>query len=130
MDKLKLWAGIFLLVFIIGSFGCDKNDNEDDDVFLVEVIGEGMDCGSTFLIQFQEEDENKVRKYHENSNAFYPVFYANNLREEHKKTGLFLNIKLENLRDRKSNLPFCTMMGPGYAHVYIKTSETISLTLP
>ncbi len=129
MNKFKLLSGIFLLVFIVGSFGCDKND-EEDVVFLVEVIGKGMDCGSTFLIRFQEEDENKVRKYHENSNAFYPVFYANNLREEHKKTGLFLNIKLENLRDRKSNLPFCTTMGPGYAHVYIKTSETISLVFP
>ena len=127
MVKLNLWASIFLLVLIVGNFGCNKN-NEDDDVFLVEVIGKGMDCGSTFLIQFKEEDENKIRKYHENTNAFYPVFYANNLIEEHKEKGLLLNVTLE--KCGAIDLPLCTAMGPGYMHICIKTSETISLTFP
>jgi hypothetical protein len=127
MIKLKFLAGIFLLVFIVGSFGCNKND-EDDDVFLVEVISEETSCGGAILIQFEEVDDNKVRKYHENPNAFYPVFYASNMREEHIKTGLFLNIKLENCR--AIDIPGCYAMGPGYAHVCIKSSETISLTFP
>ena len=127
MVKLNLWASIFLLVLIVGNFGCNKN-NEDDDVFLVEVIGKGMDCGSIFLIQFQEEDENRARKYHENTNAFYPVFYSNNLIEEHKVAGLILNISLETCD--ATDIPGCYAMGPGYAHVCIKSSETISLTFP
>lgn len=127
MNKLKLLSGIFLLVFIVGCFGCQKDD-EEVEIFQVEVIGKGFDCGDVFLIKFNEEDENKVRKYHENSNAFYPVFYAINLIEEHKEKELILNVTLE--KCGAIDLPFCTTMGPGFGRVCIKTSETISLTFP
>ena len=84
MNKLKLLAGIFLLVFIVANCGCNKND-DDDDVFLIEIIGEG--CGDACPVKFEDDDENRVEKYLEHTNSFYSMFYANNLVEEHKEVG-------------------------------------------
>ena len=80
------------------------------------------------LIKFNEEDESRVNKYLEHTNAYFPVFYANNLIEGHKEKELLLNVTLE--KCGATDLPLCTAMGPGFAHVCIKTSETISLTFP
>jgi len=49
-----------------------------------------------------------MNKYLEHSNAYFPVFYANNLPEE---------------------LPSCTAWGPGYGHICIESVEKINAEL-
>ena len=122
MKRFKFIGNTLLLFFFLCIFSCDKNEDEEN-IFFVEVLGKGMDCGDTFIVQFKEEDKSKVRKYHENTNSFYPVYYANNLIEDHKVAGLKLRITLE-VCDA-IEFPLCTAWGPGYGHVCIKTSELV-----
>lgn len=115
----------FLLILLFfTSLACEKDDPEKD-YFFVEVIGKGMDCGDTFLVKFQEEDEARVNKYLEQTNAYFPVFYANNLPEEFKQEGFSLKVTLKKCQE----LPFCTTMGPGYGHICIESVEKINAEL-
>lgn len=116
-----------VLILVFGISGC-KNDNLENEEFQVEVIGKGFDCVEIFLIKFLEEDEKRINKFLEHTNAYFPVFYANNLVEQHKEAGLILNVILD--KCGVNDFRVCTAMGPGYSHVCIKLSETISLTFP
>ncbi|MGC9355574.1 MAG: hypothetical protein ACP5D9_17125, partial [Mariniphaga sp.] len=51
---------LLLAAFYLAA--CEK-DSGSEDFFLVEVVGKGTDCGETYLIKFQEEDEKRVNKY-------------------------------------------------------------------
>jgi len=122
-----LFKYLLVLLFFI-SLACKKNDPEKDDsekdYYFVEVIGRGMDCGDTFLVRFQEEDEARVNKYLEQSNAYFPVFYANNLPEEFKQEGWGLKVTLH--KCNPGELPLCTAWGPGYGHICIESVEKIN----
>lgn len=122
MKNYLVPAGLILFVFLIHA--CEKTEWEKE-VFTVEVLGVGMDCGDTYLIQFREEDEQKINRYLENTNAYFPVFYAVNLPEEYKEKGLFLNITLG--KCTADDVLACTTLGPGYSHVCISSAETISI---
>jgi hypothetical protein len=91
------------------------------------VIGKGMDCGDTFLVKFQEEDETRVNKYLEHSNAYFPVFYANNLPEEFKQEGWALKITLH--KCQSEDFQACTAWGPGYGHICFESVEKINAEL-
>jgi hypothetical protein len=120
-----LFKYLLVLLFFI-SPACEKDDPEKN-YYIVEVIGRGMDCGDTFLVRFQEEDEARVNKYLEHSNAYFPVFYANNLPEEFKYEGWGLKVTLH--KCQPAELPGCTAWGPGYGHICIESVEKINAVL-
>jgi hypothetical protein len=116
-----------LLLAVLYVTACEK-DSGREDFFLVEVVEKGIDCGETYLIKFQEEDEKRVNKYLEHTNAYFPVFYADNLPEKFKVKGWILKVKLH--KYQHGELPACSSMGPGLGHVFIESAETVSLALP
>lgn len=119
---------IAFVIIVICYFGCEKNDEVEPEVFRVEVLGKGMDCGDLFLIKFDENDEERINKYLEHSNSFFPIFYASNLKAEHKEEGLFLDVTLG--KCSADDIALCTAWGPGYSQVCVESSETIKLTFP
>ena len=126
---MKKYLLILFMLLILFNFGCQKEDVEPD-VFQVEVLEKGLDCGDLFLIQFDEQDENRLKKYLKNTYSLFPVFYADNLIEEHKERELFLHVTLEKCNTENSYPFACTMLGPTYSHVCIKTSEPVSIAFP
>ena len=121
---MRKYLNFVLFLVVLGTTSCVE-EAYDDNIFMVEVLGVGMDCGDTWLIKFNEGDEREVNRYLENTNAYFPVFYADDLPEDKKETGLFLNITLGECSE--NDISACTAMGPGYAHVCIKSAETISI---
>ena len=118
--KILLISALFL------AFACkDEEENTGDKIFQVEVLGKGMDCGDLFLIRFEAGVEQNVYKYSEQTNAYYPVFYAVGLPEELKQEGLFLDITLRECGT--DDIPMCTAWGPGYSIVCIESAEPVSL---
>lgn len=113
---------IIFMVFLISVYisGCEKDSQEKDDFFHVEVLGQGPDCGSLYLVKFFDDDE-KVNKVTDHINVFFPVYYAQNLKEEHKVSGLKLRITLGS--PEKIEAVACTCLGPAYGHIYIENSE-------
>jgi len=73
--KLRYFGVILLPLFLLANAGCHDEDL-DNPFFRIEVIGKGYDCGDTYLVRFHEEDEERINKFLENSNAYFPVFYA------------------------------------------------------
>lgn len=121
MKALKLFP---LLIFCMFFFSCKEEGDKESEVFRVEVLGKGMDCGNLFLIRFEEDDESRVTKYLEYTNAYYPVFYAVGLSDEFKEPGVFLNITVG--RCSSNEFVACTALGPGYGLVCIKSAAIIS----
>jgi len=119
---------LIAVVILFCIIGCDKGDIEEPEVFQVEVLGKGMDCGDNFLIRFKEEDKARINRYLNHTSTYFPVFYAVNLKEEYKEAGLYLNVRIEKIADNE--IPGCTAWGPGYGHVWIKESVPESLTFP
>ena len=115
---------LILLLFI--GLSCEK-ENPEKEYFVVEVIGKGMDCGDTFLVRFQEEDESRINKYLEQTNAFFPVFYVNNLPEEFKQEGWGLKVTLH--KCQSAEFQACTTMGPGFGHICIESVDKINAEL-
>jgi hypothetical protein len=105
--------GRIRLIFIIMSLlaiSCCKNEIENE-WSNVTVIGKGLDCGNTFLIQF---DENVTGLPDNTSNK---TFYAVNLPEEYKVSGK--KIIVEFREPNTSEMIVCTTMGIGYPQIYI-----------
>jgi len=103
----------FRLIFIIMSLlaiSCCKNEIEDKWYNAI-VIRKGMDCGNTFLIQFNEDVTGLP------DNTSNKTFYAINLPEEYKVSGK--KIIVEFREPNTSEMIVCTTMGIGYPQIYI-----------
>lgn len=118
---------ILVLLAVFYLSGC-RSDAGGGDFFLVKVIGKGVDCNETYLVKFQEEDEERVSKYLEEMNTHFPVFYANNLPEKFKEKGRTLKVKLYECQ--QGELPLCTAKDPGFGSVCIESATAISLAMP
>ena len=123
---MKYLFFIEFLFFIVFLSSCEKDDL-GDEIFTVEVLCVGMDCGDTYLIQFRDEDEKKVNSFLDYTNAYFPIFYADNLPEKYKEEGLVLNIKIG--KCASLHAVGCTAMGPGYGHICVDSAEPISIAL-
>ncbi len=79
------------------------------------MIEKGIDCGNSFLLQF---DSNAVGVP---INYFYNIFYEINLPDKFKVAGKQINVIFrEPVNDE---IMVCTMAGPGYPQIYILQAE-------
>ena len=117
----------YLLLLTAFCVTACQRDSDKKNSFLVEVVGTS-DCGDLFLVKFREEDKEKINRLFEVNNADFLVFYAGNLKEEHKKAGMILRVRLQNYEPEA--IPLCTAAKLSYGHVWIKSAETIRMTFP
>lgn len=89
-------------------------DHQTDNFFKVKVIGKGMDCGDTYLVEFQDKFK---EMYQIVGNKHWNIFYADSLPKKFKKKGIIIFIKFRN--PRKNEIGPCTSMGPAYPHIII-----------
>ena len=102
-----------ILIFIgmsLFAISCSK-DEIDTKWYNATVIGKGLDCSNTFLIQF---DEDVMGSSNTISNK---TFYAINLPEKCKVPEM--KIKVEFRVPNNSETIVCTAMGIGYPQIYI-----------
>ena len=97
------------------AISCCKNEIEDKWYNAI-VIRKGMDCGNTFLIQFNEDVTGLP------DNTSNRTFYAVNLPEEYKVSGTKINVEFR--EPNSSEMIVCTTMGIAYPQIYI--SKVIS----
>ena len=106
MARLRL---IYIIMSLL-AISCCKNEIEDK-WYNATVIGKGLDCGNTFLIQFNEDVTGLP------DNTSNKTFYAINLPEEYKVSGK--KIIVEFREPNTSEMIVCTTMGIGYPQIYI-----------
>ena len=87
----------------------DKDNGIDNEYSNAKVLGKGLDCGNSFLIQF---DENVV-----GLPSPYKVYYEINLPEKYKIDNERISVKFR-VPDN-DEIMVCTMMGPTYPQIYI-----------
>jgi hypothetical protein len=116
---------LFLTVFFLFSTGgCEKEELENE-WFIAEVLGKGMDCGGTYLINLMKGDREKIFQILKmESDAWFPTYYALNLPNEFKIEELQVRIKFR--RPTPDEDVFCTCMGPGFGHIWIKKIEELN----
>jgi hypothetical protein len=103
---------IFIFVFIVLSFNCscDKNDNKEIKYcFDAKVIGKGIDCGDTFLID--------LKNLTDNSGLENSIYYAFELPSEFKVVNIEiqLNCRLPNENEDVA----CTTLGASHPHLIV-----------
>ena len=100
-----------ILLFIVLITLCLSCENNESDVFKfeAEVIGKGIDCGDTFLI-----DLKNISGDLEIEDGTY---YAYPLPETLKAEGIEieLNCRLPNSDEARA----CTMLGPSFPHIWV-----------
>lgn len=105
---------LILFLFTILLYSCDDRD-KNERVYNAIVLGKGMDCGETYLIEF----DNNVSELPENS--FDNVYYAINLPEEYKIEGK--EIYVEFRIPENDEIMVCTFLGPTFPQIYITKTE-------
>lgn len=97
-----------LLFFYLISASCDKADIEINFKYEATVLGKGIDCGNTFVIELKNIDETDIAD---------GIYYADNLNEDFKIDGF--KILLNCRSPQNEELYPCTTLGFGYSHVFV-----------
>ncbi len=115
----------FLTVFFLFSTGSCEKEELENEWFNAEVLGMGIDCGDTFLINLMEGDREKIFQILKiERDAWFPTYYAFNLPNEFKIEGLQVRVKFRRLTPDE-DVP-CTFMGPTFGHIWIKKIEELN----
>jgi hypothetical protein len=103
----------FLIIFLsIAIIFISCNEEKEETIsYNATVIGEGLDCGETFLIKFNDNLEGLV------DNDFENVFYAINLHNEYKIENLQIEVYFR--QPEVDELLICTTLGPAYPQIFI-----------
>lgn len=112
MILLLLLAGL-----LTGTMACQEDDTTTQPEFLAQVLGQGSDCGDTYLVRILNDSTQIYRI----TGSYDRVYYADNLPEAQKQTDLLLNIEFRNLRE--DELYVCTTFGIPYRHIFIIDSN-------
>ncbi len=114
-----------LLLLLVGlltsTMACQEDEPTAQPEFLAQVLGQGPDCGDTYLIRIL----NDSTQIHRITGSYDRVYYADNLPEAQKQTDLLLNIEFRNLRE--DELYVCTTFGISYRHIFIIDSKKAEL---
>jgi len=108
MKKKILGFALLLLIFT----SCTKEDSRiKDDSFNAIVIEQGLDCGNSYLIKFNEDVSGLPQ------NSFDNIFYEINLPEEYKVEGkpIYVEFRLPENNETMA----CTTLGLAYPQIYI-----------
>jgi len=92
-----------------------NTEKEEGISYNATVLGKGLDCGETFLIQFNDNTDNL------NSNNLDNIFYAINLSNEYKIENL--EIKVTYREPLIEEILSCTTLGPEYTQIFIIETE-------
>jgi hypothetical protein len=107
---------IFIIFISLGLVldTCEKQTTNQEYLFEAKVLGRNTDCGY-FAIQIT----NNIQQANEIAGTLYTeyTFIAKNLPDDLQVEGL--SIILDIRRIQKSELGFCTAMGPSYPWVYV-----------
>jgi len=87
----------------------ENNEEGDDEYFDATVLGKGMDCGNSFLIQFDAGVTGLPSPF--------KIYYEINLPEKYKINNERISVKLR-VPNNDENM-VCTMMGPTYPQINI-----------
>jgi hypothetical protein len=101
---------LFVCLLIPFFYSCYKKEsNEIEFRFEAKVIGKGIDCGDTFLID--------LRNLSDDSEFENSIYYAFNLPSEFKVADLEikLNCRLPNINEAVA----CTHLGPDFPHLIV-----------
>jgi len=111
-----------LFYLLVISFGATSTSCENDTDFIeidyqfeATVIGKGLDCGDTYLID--------LKKVMGDSKIANGTYYADKLPPQLKVAGL--KIRLNSRKSTNQDLYACTIMGPGYSHGIVIDSEKV-----
>jgi len=97
-----------ILKIAILSMNVPNNENS----FNAKVLYKGIDCGDTFLIQFNNNAINVPENFTDN------IFYAINLPQQYKIEGLEININFRKPYDNE--IMACSMMGITYPQIFVE----------
>jgi hypothetical protein len=109
MKHLLTW----ILLSLLGFSCTDKEENEVSHN--AEIIGEGMDCGDSYLIKFEVDVSGLP------NNSFDNTFYEIGLPEEFKTPGK--KVQVEFREPTPEERMFCTTQGPSYPQIVILSVE-------
>ncbi len=110
---------VFALILLVSGTSCANDDAPPENpptpeqLFNAKVLGVGFDCGSIFLIQFNDTAQNVP------DNLGDKIFYAVNLSEEFKVDDLEIYIVFRELT--VDELIVCSTEGPSYPRIYIES---------
>ena len=115
---IKLFTSLALLLLLIS---CNKETIPTPQATAnppfvpnVIVLGQGQDCGTTYLIKF---NNNAVGIP---ANSYNNIFYALNLPSQYKVDNLPLKITFR--LPTNSEIPACTAMGTAFPQLFIETA--------
>jgi hypothetical protein len=111
---MKLTHIIISFVLLALFSGCEKSSSETDFQFNATVVGKGMDCGDSYLIDIINVSGNG-----EISDGRY---YADNLSPDYKVAELEIDLNCRLPSD--DEIYACTTMGPAYPHIIVLEVQT------
>ena len=94
-----------------------------DYKYQAKVIGKGLDCGETYVIEFDKQNSQNIKTTEWYKEEWYR-YYADSLPNHSKVPGK--EIKLNCRKPNENELYPCTHMGPSYPHVIITDCEVIN----
>lgn len=105
----------FALCLSFAVIGCDSDSNPEPEInyeFEGVVLGKGIDCGDTYLVD--------LKKKNGDSDIKSGTYYADNLPQEFKVKGYKMKM---NCRKPNSEEAYpCATLGLGYNHVIVMES--------
>ncbi len=106
---------IILFFSLLVALSCEQENQDTDNVFNAIVLSEGVDCGASFLIQFNNEVENLPENNVDN------IFYEINLPQEYKIANLQIQATFR--APTASEEMGCTTFGILYPQIMILSVE-------
>ncbi len=121
--RVLIYAILLLASFLLVlSTSCEKDDDEpaspvengegnEMNYYNVKVLGLGLDCGDSYLIEFDDDAEGLPESNWGN------IFYEINLPDKYKVEGKKIEIKFR--EPKGDEFMGCTMLGPTYRQIFI-----------
>lgn len=91
----------------------NSDDNDNQENFNAIVLTQGLDCGDSYLIQFNDNAENVP------SNTTDNIFYEINLPEDYRVNNLEINVTFR--LPNENELMNCTSQDDAYPQIYIES---------
>lgn len=100
------------IIVLFFSVSCSKDDAE---TFNARVLEQGIDCGTSYLIQFYNNAEGLP--YESENNIYYEINLPEAFKVADKEVLLTFREPIED------ELMVCTMAGPSYRQLYIVSAQ-------
>jgi len=115
LNIIKMKTIILALISIFTFLSCKKSDSnppKNSKTFNAKVIADGIDCGKSVIIQFNQNAQNIPLN---NTNN---IFYEINLPDQYRVYNMDLNVTFR--LPRPDELFPCTTQGPTFPLIFIE----------